>query len=206
MTDNSFSNQAEKDLRAARSISNTVCQAWDRLAPGPRVAFARAMEFLGCPPQKEQDAFVFPSEQDRIAATRLMLLKLGLDGGGPRWSSMVLERLVEAVMQTPGGAVSDVFNALLSVFEDYPGELSKEVASFIKDLVIRCFTAYRWSYDSMDWSAFVQRVAAHPTKPKLYLALHAIPPEVVSPDFAEMLVKGLESTPYHEEAASILAA
>jgi hypothetical protein len=206
MTDNSFSRQAEKDLRASHSIGNVACQAWERLAPGPRAAFARAMEFLGCPSRRDQEGSVLPSEQDRIAATRLMLLKLGLDRDDPRWSSTVLERLTEAVMQTPGGAVSDVFSALLGVLEDYPGELSKEVANFIKDMVIRCFTAYRYSYNSVDWPAFVREIAAHPTKPKLYLALHAVPPEAVSPDFAEMMVKGLESTPYHEEAASILAA
>ena len=164
------------------------------------------MEFLGCPHRNELEPFLLPSEQDRIAATWLMLLKLGLDGDDPRWSSAVLERLTEAVMQTPGSAVSDVFNALLGVFEDYPCELSKEVASFIKDTVIRCFMAYRSSYNSMDWPAFVREVATHPTKPKLYLALHAVPPEAVSSDFAELLVKGLESTPYHEEAANILAA
>ena len=41
MIDNGFSSQAEKELRASRSIGNAACQAWEGLTPGSRVAFVR---------------------------------------------------------------------------------------------------------------------------------------------------------------------
>jgi hypothetical protein len=41
------------------------------------------------------------SESDRVAAARLMLVKLGVDTDDPRWSSDVLDRLLKSVMETP---------------------------------------------------------------------------------------------------------
>jgi hypothetical protein len=136
---------------------------------------------------------------------RMMLLKLGLDSDDPRWSSDVLDRLLAGVVETPGGSVGDLFHALVEVLGSYSPELSKPMASFIKDLVVKCFTLQRLSYDAVDWNRLVENLDGHVTRAQLYLALHAIPPQFVTPQLADAIVKGLESTAFHAESASALA-
>src|SRR6266851_3961408 len=200
-----FTRRAELDLRGSKAISPCTCQAWRSLPPEASAAFARALAFLGC--QVEDTAG--PSngatrEADRIAAARLMLLKLSVDSDDPKWSSEVLERLLKTVVGVPGGSIGDVMYALYGVLGDYPSELSKPLASFIKDLVVQCFTRYPELYQSVDWNRLVQRMTASASKPQLYFALHAIPPQFVSPEFAHEIATGLDSSPYREEAASAL--
>src|SRR5258708_22833626 len=89
----------EQELLNKRAVNKSTCEAFSGLHPGRRSAYAKAMSFLGCeveeiPPQ-HADAVL---ETDRIRASRLMLLKLYLDTGEPRWSSWILERLLEAVV------------------------------------------------------------------------------------------------------------
>ena len=38
----------------------------------------------------------------------------------------------------------------VEVLEEYRPELSREVANFLKDLVVKCFTTQRSAYDSVD--------------------------------------------------------
>ncbi len=142
---------------------------------------------------------------DRIAAARLMLLKLGLDGDNPTWSSAVLDRLLNAVTEAPGGSVGDVICAMCGVLGDYQAKLSKPAAGLIKDMVVRCFTRHRSDYESVDWQPLVKCIAGGATQAQFYLALHAIPPQLVTPQLAESIAKGLESTAFREEAASALA-
>ena len=171
--------QAENDLRNTRSLTSATCLLWDKLPQEERAAFAPAMEFLGYAPQAER-------AEQRIAVARLLLLKLGLDGADPRWSSSVLGRLTEVVLSAPGASVGDLFNALFEIFRDYPAELSNELANFVKDLVIQCHTSHRASYDSVDWLAFAQTISETATQPQLYLVLHAVPPNLISPKLAAL--------------------
>src|SRR2546425_693786 len=97
--------QAELELRNTRTISSSTCRAWEQLSGETRMAYTRAMAFLGCQPggtgvTPSQTA----SESDRVAAARLMLVKLGLATDDPRWSSNVLDHLLRAVMETPDGS------------------------------------------------------------------------------------------------------
>lgn len=207
MTDkNDFVRQAEFELRNTRTVSLSTCQAWADLPAEAKTAFARAMSFLGCIPSGTVGTPSPPTaELDRIAAARLMLLKLGLDSDDPRWSSEVLDRLLKAVVETPNGGVGDLFFALFGVLGDYSPELTKPVASLMKDLVVKCFTRYQGSYESVDWRRLVERLGVNATKAQLYLGLHAIPPQFVPPQLADAIAKGLESTAFHDEAASSLA-
>jgi hypothetical protein len=151
MTKNGFARQAELELRDTRAVSQSTRQAWENLAAAEKLAFDRAMAFLGCLPSATgSTAPPATSEADRIAAARLMLLKLGLDSCDPRWSSDVLDRVLKAVVETPQGGVGDIVSALLGVLGDYSPDLTRPVAFFIKDLVTKSFTSYRASYDSVE--------------------------------------------------------
>lgn len=203
---NDFVRQAELDLHNRRTVGQGTCQGWENLPDGARTAFARALVFLGCPASGTAGTpSPTTSEADRVAAARLMLLKLRLDSDDPRWSSDVLDRLLKAVVETPDGAVGDLFCALFGVLGDYAPELSKPVACLVKELVVKCFTRHQRSYESVDWKQLVESLAGKVTKAQLYLALHAIPPQFVSPQLADAIAKGLESTVFHDEAARALA-
>ena len=96
--------------------------------------------------------------------------------------------------------------AFLGVLGDYFSELSKPVAGLLKELVVKCFTRYRPSYDAVDWRQLVQTaVSGNCTKAQLYLAYHAVPPQFISPQLTDAIAKGLESTAFREEAANALA-
>jgi hypothetical protein len=145
------------------------------------------------------------SEADRIAAARLMLLKMGLDSGDPRWSSDVLDRVLNAVVETPQGGVGDMISALSGVLGDYSPELTGPVAGLIKDLVVKCFTGYRASYDAVDWKRLVGGLGPQAPTAQLYLALLAVPAQFVTSQLAETIRNALACTPFSAEAASALA-
>jgi hypothetical protein len=79
------------------------------------------------------------------------------------------------------------------------------VAAFIKDLVIRCFTRYQPSYESVNWNELVESLGDKPTEAQLYLAVHAIPPRFVTPQLAGAITKGLESTAFRDEAVNSIS-
>jgi hypothetical protein len=117
----------------------------------------------------------------------------------------VVDRLVNAVVETPGGGVGDLFCALFGLLRDYSPDLTTPVAGLLRETVVRCFTRHRASYDSVDWQELVKGVGDNATKAQLYLALHAIPPEFLPSQLADAIIRGLESTAYREEAVSALA-
>ena len=134
-----------------------------------------------------------------------MLLKLGADTDDPRWSSDVLVRLLNAVMNVPGGAVGDLLIALSGVLKEHPSDLSPSLANFIKDVVVQCFTRYRSSYETIVWNRFIQSISTNAPPPQLYLALQAIPPQHLPPELGNAITEGLASSCYHQEAVDALA-
>ena len=139
------------------------------------------------------------------AKARRLLLRQGLDGNDPRWSSEVLDRLLQSVLETPGGSVSDLVGALASLLGDFRTKLSGPVAGLIKDLVVLCFTRAPNSYASIDWTPLVGRLEADPTPAICYFAMHALPPQYLSRRLAETITRGLENTEFHQEAETTLA-
>lgn len=143
--------------------------------------------------------------QDRVNAVMLRFKKFELDTSDPKWSSWALDRFFEEVTSTPGGSIRDVYQGLDGALKTYSVELTRTVAAFIKDLVIRCFTRYQQSYESINWKELGDSLGAKATAAQLYLALHAIPPQFVTPQLADAIAKGLASTAFRDEAASALA-
>lgn len=143
--------------------------------------------------------------QDRLNAVMLRLKKYELDTSDPKWSSYALDRFFEEVISAPGGSVRDVYQGLDAALKAYSVELTGTVAAFIKDLVVRCFTRYRQSYESVNWKEVVESLGDKATPAQLYLALHAIPPQFITPQLADAIARGLEPTAFRNEAVSAFA-
>jgi hypothetical protein len=143
--------------------------------------------------------------QDRLNAVTLRLGRFQLDSSDPKWSSYALDRFFEEVMSAPGVSIRDVYQGLDAALKTYSVQLTAPVATFIKEVVIRCFTRYRQAYESVNWKEVVDGLGDKATAAQLYLALHAIPPQFVTPRLADAITKGLESTAFHDEAVSALA-
>lgn len=143
--------------------------------------------------------------QDRLDAVMVRLRKFELDTSDPKWSSYALDRFFEEVTSIPGGSIRDVYQGLDLALKTYSVKLTSTVAAFIKDLVIRCFTRYQQSYESVNWKEVVDSLGDQATESQFYLALHAIPPQFVAPQLADAIAKGLESTAFRDEAVSSLA-
>lgn len=144
--------------------------------------------------------------RERANAVMLRFKRFELDTSDPKWSSYALDRFLEEIASTPGGSIRDVYQGLDGALKTYAVELTRTVASFIKDLVIRGFTRDRQSYESVNWKEVMEGLGDKPTQAQLYLALHAIPPRFVTPQLADAIAKGLESTAFRDEAVSVLTA
>jgi hypothetical protein len=85
-----FIRDVEHDLHESKTVSERTWQEWNELSCDAQFALAPAMAFLGNSPKpgKTEYARLVP-EQERISASRLMLLKLNLDTDDPKWSSSV---------------------------------------------------------------------------------------------------------------------
>ena len=103
-----FVRHAETDLHLRRTMSEATSLLWVKLPTEQRSTFAPVLSLLGCAEKPE------PKEH-RIAAARLLLLQLRLDTDEPRWSSSILDRIVEVVRRMPGGNVGDLYDALFEI-------------------------------------------------------------------------------------------
>jgi hypothetical protein len=201
-----FFQNAQHDVRNAKAISKRTCDEFAELSLEYRLAYTKAMHFLGCEsPNAHPSMDSSTSQTDRIKASKLMLLKLGLDSDEPCWSSWVLDRLLEAVMDTPGGGVSDLMCALYEVLDEHRCNLTETIRNLIKDLVIKCFMEHRTSFQTCDFRWMAQKTMQSPTPTQAYLALHAIPPDAIEPACSVAILRGLASSPYWEEALDTLS-
>jgi hypothetical protein len=207
MTDPSgFVQRIESEVLSARAIAKPTCEAFAVLPLQTRMAYATALRFLGCesvdvPPG---DAAAAP-EADRIQASRLMLLSFYLDTGTPAWSSWRLDRLLEAVMGTPGGGVGDLLHALHEELGKHPGDFTEPMGNLIKTLVVQSFVQHRASFEAADLSWMAHKTDQHSTPAQAYLALLAVPPEIRQPKCAVAILRKLAFTPYWKEAIDILS-
>lgn len=201
-----FAKQAEQELHTNRRLGPATCRAWDDLPAARKAAFAPALTFLGCGKQEPNGQGVGgTAEADRIAACRLMLLAFYLDKDEPAWSSYLLDRLLEAVMEPPGGSVGDLFRALYGLLANHRSALSKTLANLIKQIIVLCLTRQRRSYEAVDWAWFAHQASAGATPAQLYLALHAVPLALVDVQLTQAITTGLASSPFQAEAAAALA-
>jgi len=196
-----FLQQLERDVSSLKAASDSTCRAFSSLPSQTRVAYAESLRFLGCKNVETpcKDTYIVPGPH-RIRAAKVMLLSLYLDTDSPAWSSYTLDRLLGAVMNTPGGNIGDLFHALTEILCDGRLNLTEYVANLIKTLVIKSFTEHRSSCESSDLGWMVRSTTECPTPATAYLALLAIPPGFMNAECAHTILHELASTAYFEEA------
>jgi hypothetical protein len=201
-----FARRAEAELRATRTLNGETQQLLAILPNPERSVFSRAAGFIagddcGDGPASSDKT----SPEDRMMASRLMLLKLRLDTSDPLWSSEILSRYIRCALSTPDGSLNDVLIPLSNLVGESDIELSPALAQFLKDVVVFSFTQHRPKYDAINWNSFIQSLGTHPTQAQCYLAFLAIPTENLSCSTAEVIVTRLAGTRYQDEVMSALA-
>lgn len=143
--------------------------------------------------------------QDRVKAVMARFKQYELDTSDPKWSSWALDRFFEEATSAPNGSLRDVYQGLDAALKAYAVELTETVANLIKDVVVKGFTQYRSAYNSLPW-AWANEELAHGASPaRCYFFLLALPPEAATPQSIAAIHRGLQGTPYQQEAANVLS-
>lgn len=197
--------RAEYDVHTTATLSDSTLEAIAALEAESRIAFDIAMKFAGFhSPVKQPVQPVTALERDRVRAARLMLLTLRLDSSDPAWSSWMIDRMLETVVELPGGSVDDLLHALHEILGEYAVELTKPVANLIKDIVVASYTRYRKSYESLDWKWLIHEVIEGESPAQNYMALLALPPSELFARSAIAILRTLVGTPYWDNAVASL--
>jgi hypothetical protein len=190
---------AEHDLRATGALSEATCRAFTA-SDDARRGFEASFTFLGCPNSAAAaDEGPVPAPR-RVAAVRLMMLRLGAHTSTPRWSSHVLENLIEAALRPAGAALSDVVQALFALLAEAP-DLSDTQAHFIREIAIHVVGKQRRRHAAEDFSWLAAAIAepmAGPNAAQSYLAAYTLP-VALTPQCLDPILKALHSTRFAEE-------
>jgi hypothetical protein len=138
--------------------------------------------------------------RDRVDAVKARFQAMEIDTGDPKWSSWVLDRMLDGAVSAPGGSLRDVYAGLDAALKDYSVRLTETVAHLIRDVVVKGFTQHRSAYEGMDWGWAHEELQQGPSPARCYLFLHALPPEAATPSARAAILRGLEGTDYRQEA------
>lgn len=191
---------AEREIRTTGALSEATCRAFAAADDEARRGFEASFAFLGCP-----SGIVAIGEEPvpasrRIAAIRLMMLRLGAHTSDPRWSSYLLERLIEAALQPPGALLSDVVQALFVLLAEAPPGLSDTQANFIREVGVHVVGKQRRRYSAEDFSwlaGMIQDPSTKPTAAQAYLAVYTLPPSLAL-QCLDTILESLHSTRFEE--------
>lgn len=143
--------------------------------------------------------------QDRVHGVMRWFKKLELDTSDPKWSSGALDHFFKEITSPPGGSLRDVYQGLDAALKAYSVELTDTVANLIKDVVVQGFTQHRSAYDAMDWCWANEELLHGASPARCYLFLLALPPEKATPRSVAFIYRGLQDTPYRQEATDTLS-
>jgi hypothetical protein len=143
--------------------------------------------------------------RDWVEAVKARFRELEIDSGDPKWSSWVLDRLLEQAASAPGGSLQALYAGLDAALVDGSVPLTETVAHLIQDVVVKGFTRDRSAYDGIDWGWAVEGLKQGASPARCYLFLHALPPEAVTVNARAAILRGLEGTDYEQEAQEILS-
>lgn len=203
---NTIITSAERELRTAGTLSDATCRSFAAADDQVRRGFEACFAFLGCAvgdaPRSDPPVAV----DSRIMAIRLMMLRLRVHTDDPRWSSQLLERLIEAALQPPGAELSDIVQALFSLLAEAPPGLSDTQANLIRDIGVHVVGKQRRRYavEHLDW--FAELLVDQNTKPtaaQAYLAAYTLPPALAS-QCVEPILQALRTTRFEDEVKQLL--
>jgi hypothetical protein len=198
---------AEGELRTTGSLSDATCRAFTMANDDSRRGFEASFAFLGCPISAAATGEEPVHDSHRVAAIRLMMLRLGAHTSAPRWSSQILERLIEAALQPLGAQIGDVVRSLFELLAEAPAGLSEAQANFIREVGVHVVAIQRRRYSTEDFSwlaGMIQDVDTRPTAAQAYLAAYALPPSLAS-RCLDTLLHALHPTRFEEEVKRQLA-
>jgi hypothetical protein len=145
------------------------------------------------------------NDRDRVNAMKARFQAMGTAGGEPTWSSWLLQRLLDAGASAPGASLREVYLGLDAALNDDAVPLTRPVANLIKDTVITGFSQHRQPYQAIDWTWAGEALSRGASPARCYLFLHALPPDVMTPDGAAAILRALRATDYEQEALAALA-
>jgi hypothetical protein len=198
---NTLITTAERELRAAGALSEATCRSFATADDQERRGFEACFGFLGCPVIKASSSEAPAPIEHRVAAIRLMMLRLGGHTSDPRWSSQLLERLIDAALQPPGAQLGDIVRALFAVLAEAPPGLSDTQANLIREIGIHVVGRQRRRYAAEDFSWFAGILAdqnSKPTAAQAYLAAYTLPPMLAS-QCTDSILEALRSTRFEDE-------
>lgn len=144
--------------------------------------------------------------QDRVHGVMLRFKQFELETSDPKWSSSALDRFFKEITAAPGGSLREVYQGLDAALKAYSVELTDTVANLIKDVVVQGFTQHRSAYDSIDWCWANEDLLPGASPTRCYLFLLALPPAKATPQSVVAIYRGLQDTPYQQEAVATLSA
>lgn len=192
---------AEHELRTTGTLSDTTCHAFTTADDQVRRGFAACLAFLGCPVTNAPSSDASVPVDCRVTAIRLMMLRLRMHTSDPRWSSQILERLIDAALQPPGAQLSDIVRALFALLAEAPPGLSDTQANLIREIGIHVVGRQRYRYAAENFSWLAEMLADQSRKPtaaQAYLAAYTLPPALAS-QCIDPIIQALHSTRFEEE-------
>jgi hypothetical protein len=192
---------AERELRATGTLSEATCRAFAAADETTRRGFEASFAFLGCPATAAPTEDSPVPRSDRIVAIRLMMLRLGAHTSVPRWSSFVLENLIDAALRPSGASIGDIVQALFSILAESALGLSDAQANFIREVATHVVGKHRLAYAAEDLSWLAAAVTDSTTKvsaAQAYLAAYTLPVSL-TPQCLDSILRALHSTRFEEE-------
>jgi hypothetical protein len=200
---NDFPQSAERELRTTGTLSDETCKAFAAADDETRRGFEASFAFLGCPGGAAAASKESVPSSRRIAAIRLMLLRLRAHTSDPRWSSDLLERSIHAALQPPGALIGDMVQALFELLaEGFPG-LSDTQASFIREVGVHVVGKQRRRYATEDFTwlvGMIQNANTKLTAAQAYLAAYTLPPLLAS-ECLDVILDALRQTQFYEQVS-----
>jgi hypothetical protein len=203
---NTIITSAERELRTAGTLSDTTCRSFTTADDQVRHGFEACFAFLGCAVVDAPISDPPVPVDSRITAIRLMMLRLRVHTDDPRWSSQLLERMIEAALQPPGAQLSDIMRAFFSLLAEPPPGLSDTQANLIRDIGVHVVGKQRRRYavENLDWFAeLLLDQNSKPTAAQAYLAAYTLPPALAA-QCVEPILQALRSTRFEEEVKQLL--
>ena len=198
---------AERELRTTGSLSDATCRAFTAADDDSSRGFEASFAFLGCPVRAAAASAEPVHASHRVAAIRLMMLRLGAHTIDPRWSSQILERLIDAALQPPGAQIGDVVRALFQLLAEAPSGLSEVQANLIREVGVQVVAIQRRRCSTEDFSwlaAMIHGTSTKLTAAQAYLAAYTLPSALASQCLA-IILHALHPTRFEEEVKRQLA-
>lgn len=200
-----FITRAEHELRSTRKISTETLQLMDSFDEKERHLFDLVVRFPRSVFSHDDVAcFKDTSSSDRIAASRLMLLKFRLDSSEPVWSSASLDLYIRLISCYSTESIEDAIGPICELLLEHDHNPTAITVNFIRDFVALCISKYRNGYNAVNWKRLTQKFKVNINASVSYFLVVVCPRQFISAQLASTILTWLSNTAYGDEARGIL--